>query len=82
MGTIRARQTHRHVAEAAAGRASRGQDVTLDHLFLSLVPRDFNFQAKLQKIEGMKAFAFGARAHQEFSDGEMISNDGSQSVNG
>lgn len=30
----------------------------------------------------MKAFAFGARTHQEFSDGEMISNDGSQSVNG
>ena len=46
------------------------------------MPGDFDFQAKLQMIEGMKEFASGARAHQEFSDGEMISNDGSQSVNG
>lgn len=48
--------------------------------FLSWVPGDFHFHTKLQMIEGMRAFAFGARAHQELSDGEMMGH--SQSMGG
>lgn len=59
-----------------------GQDPGSAVSFCHRAPGDFHFQAKLQMSEGMQAFTSGARAHQEFSDGETISNDGSQSANG
>lgn len=69
--------------EAAEEKATAGTCQTVGTSavsFCHLVPWDSFFQTRLQIIEGMEAFTFGARAHQASSDGETISNDGSQSM--